>query len=84
MPATWAALSESETTNTMTKLREARTFAVPADVETAKRVYMPAHVKIQQGGTPCPRIHFHDDTGGRTGRIHIGYVGDHLPTASFR
>ncbi|MFC7527584.1 hypothetical protein [Actinoplanes sp. GCM10030250] len=84
VPATWAALSESETTNTMTKLREARTFAVPVDVDTAKRVYMPAHVKIQQGGTPCPRIHFHDDTGGRTGRIHVGYVGDHLPTASFR
>ena len=84
VPARWVALSESETTTTMPKLREARTFAVPTEVEASGRAYMQAHLKIQQGGTPCPRIHFHDDTGGRTGRIHVGYVGDHLPTASFR
>ncbi|GGN82324.1 hypothetical protein GCM10010112_59590 [Actinoplanes lobatus] len=84
VPATWVALSESETTTTMPRLREARTFAVPVQVEASGRAYMQAHIKIQQGGTPCPRIHFHDDTGGRTRRIHIGYVGDHLPTASFR
>jgi len=83
VPATWVALSESETTTTTQKLREARTFAVPVEVEPSGRVYMQAHLKIQQGGTPCPRIHFHDDTGGRTRLIHVGYVGDHLPTASF-
>lgn len=83
IPATWVALKESETTTTTPRLREARTFAVPVEVEASGRSYMQAHIKIQQGGTPCPRIHFHDDTGGRTGRIHIGYVGDHLPTASF-
>ncbi|GAA1636943.1 hypothetical protein [Actinoplanes couchii] len=79
VPATWVALNESETTGTVPKLREARTFPGPGG-----RVYMPAHIKIQQGGSPCPRIHFHDDSGGTTGRIHIGYVGDHLPTANFR
>lgn len=84
VPATWAALSESETTNTMPKLREARTFAVPKAVAPTGRLYMPAHVKIQQGGTPCPRIHFHDDSGGATGLVYIGYVGDHLPTANFK
>ena len=84
VPATWAALSESETTNTTPKLREARTFPLPRTVVPAGRVYMPAHVKIQQGGTPCPRVHFHDDSGGQTGKIYIGYVGDHLPTANFR
>jgi hypothetical protein len=84
VPATWTALSESETTNTKPKLREARTFAVPEAVTAARRVYMPAHIKIAQGGSPCPRIHFHDDSGGATGRIHVGYVGDHLPTANFR
>ncbi|MET0492313.1 MAG: hypothetical protein ABW000_04190 [Actinoplanes sp.] len=84
VPATWTALSESETTNTKPKLREARTFAVPEAVTPAGRLYMPAHVKIERGGTPCPRIHFHDDAGGGTGRIYVGYVGDHLPTATFR
>ncbi|RSM44165.1 hypothetical protein DMB66_52545 [Actinoplanes sp. ATCC 53533] len=84
VPATWAAMSESETTNTMPKLREARTFTVPRAVIPAGRLYMPAHVKIQQGGTPCPRIHFHDDTGGATGQVYVGYVGDHLPTANFK
>ena len=84
VPATWTALSESETTNTKPRLREARTFAVPPAVTPTGRLYMPAHVKIEQGGTPCPRIHFHDDAGGATGRIYVGYVGDHLPTANFR
>jgi hypothetical protein len=84
VPATWIALNESETTNTMPKLREARTFPVPQSIDSTQRLYMPAHVKIQQGGSPCPRIHFHDDAGGRSGQIHVGYVGDHLPTASFR
>ncbi|GAA1636990.1 hypothetical protein [Actinoplanes couchii] len=49
-----------------------------------RKLHRPAHLKIQQGGSPCPRIHFHDDSGGTTGRIHVGYVGDHLPTANFR
>lgn len=84
VPATWVALNESETTNTVPRLREARTFAVPRLVTAAGRLYMPAHIKIQQGGTSCPRIHFHDDSGGATGRIYVGYVGDHLPTATFR
>lgn len=84
VPATWTALSESETTNTTPKLRAARTFAVPTAVTSAGRIYMPAHLKIQQGGAPCPRVHFHDDSGGATGLIHVGYVGDHLPTANFR
>ena len=84
VPSTWVALSESETTNTTPKLREARTFTVPKAVNSAGRLYMPAHIKIQQGGTPCPRIHFYDDSGGATGLIHVGYVGDHLPTASFK
>ncbi|WP_430784539.1 hypothetical protein [Actinoplanes sp. G11-F43] len=84
VPATWVALSESETTGTTPRLRESRTFPVPAVVDPARRVFMQAHVKIQQGGSPCPRLHFHDDTGGRTGQVHVGYVGDHLPTANFR
>ncbi|GHJ56381.1 hypothetical protein Nm8I071_56880 [Nonomuraea sp. TT08I-71] len=83
IPATWVAMKESETTNTSPKLREARTFRIPRQVNSAARTYMPAHVKIQQGGTPCPRIHFHDDAGGATAKVYIGYIGDHLPTGSY-
>lgn len=83
VPATWAALNESETTNAVARLRDARTFPVPRSVDPLGRLYMPAHVKIQQGGSPCPRVHFHDDAGGSSARIYVGYVGDHLPTASF-
>jgi hypothetical protein len=46
------------------------------------RAYMESHIRIQMGGTPCPRIHFYDDTGGATGRIHIGWFGDHLDSFS--
>ena len=83
VPATWVALKESETTDTNPKLRKARTFAVPAELAASRQLYMPAHVKITQGGVPSPRLHFHDDSGGTTGRVYVGYVGDHLPTASF-
>ncbi|GGM40038.1 hypothetical protein ACFFX1_31380 [Dactylosporangium sucinum] len=83
IPATWVALKESETTDTMPKLRAARTFQVPVKVDSSGKVYMAPHVKIQQGGSPCPRIHFHDDAGGQTGKVYVGYIGDHLPTANF-
>ena len=83
IPVTWVALKESETTDSTPKLRAARTFVVPATVDPAGQAYMAAHIKIQQGGVPCPRIHFHDDAGGPTGKVYVGYIGDHLPTAGF-
>ncbi|MEV0561560.1 hypothetical protein [Dactylosporangium sp. NPDC050588] len=83
IPTTWVALKESETTDTMPKLRTARTFEVPIAVDPSGMVYMAPHIKIQQGGSPCPRIHFHDDAGGQTGKVYVGYIGDHLPTANF-
>ena len=43
---------------------------------------MPAHIKVVKRGWPCPRLHFHDDTA-RTGKIYVGYLGEHLPTARF-
>jgi hypothetical protein len=46
------------------------------------RVYMPSHIKIEPGGYPAPRIHFMDDTGRVTGKVHIGYFGIHLDNKS--
>jgi len=39
-------------------------------------------IKIEQGGYPSPRIHFHDDTGGATSQVHVGYFGVHLDNKS--
>lgn len=57
----------------------ARTFRVPTEVDSSGRVYLPSHIKLQRVGSPAPRMHFLDDAGGATGRIWIGYLGDHLP-----
>ena len=77
------ALMESETVGANTGLRRSRTFPVPREVENEGRLYMPAHIKVVKRGWPCPRLHFHDDTAG-TGKIYVGYLGEHLPTAQFR
>jgi hypothetical protein len=74
----WVSMHESDTTDQNPAYRAARTFPVPPAVDDASEVYMDAHVKLQPGGRPCPRIHFHDDTGGATGKIHVGWLGDHL------
>ena len=74
------ALRESESTSHNHRTRTLRTFEVPVDVNPAGRVYMEAHVKIDQKGKPAPRVHFFDDTF-NTGRVYIGYIGPHLPTA---
>lgn len=76
------ALVESDTVQTNPSLRDARTFDVPQEVDPSGRVYMPAHVKVVKRGAPCPRLHFHDATGS-TGKVYVGYLGEHLPTARF-
>jgi hypothetical protein len=39
---------------------------------------MLAHLKIAEGGGHlAPRVYFHDDTGGATGKAHVGFVGPH-------
>jgi hypothetical protein len=43
---------------------------------------MEAHLKIA-GGLLGPRLYFYDDTSGLTGKVHVGYIGAHLPTARF-
>lgn len=59
----------------------ARVFPVDVLLDDSERMQMLAHIKLDQGPT-APRLYFHDDTRGRTGKIHIGYVGPHLPTAN--
>lgn len=72
------AMSESEGVTNSPEMRAARTFAISTDVDASGVLMMEAHMKIATGGGPLsPRIYFHDDTKGRTGRIHVGFFGPH-------
>lgn len=82
VPLAWLAMHESETTNNNPRYRALRTLVVDIDVDPAGAVYMPSHIKLEPGGYPAPRMHFHDDTEGATGKVHIGWLGPHLDNAS--
>lgn len=82
VPLTWVALSESQTTDTNARFRNLRTLTIDPEAVASGMVYMPSHIKIEAGGYPAPRIHFYDDTGGSTGKVHIGYFGIHLDSKS--
>jgi hypothetical protein len=73
----WVRMKESETTDQNKRYRDARTFKVPKEVEPSGIVYMGAHVALEAGGYPAPRIHFHDDTR-ETGKVYVGWFGPHL------
>jgi hypothetical protein len=82
IPASWVALKESETTDNNPTFRGKRTLPIEAAAGCGDAVYMPAHIKLEPGGYPAPRIHFHDDTSGETRRVHVGYFGVHLDNRS--
>jgi hypothetical protein len=78
LPTIAYAPRESESTETSPQLVRARTFPVPETVDDSGRARMMAHLKIDRGGSPAPRVHFYDDTG-KSGRLVVGYFGPHLP-----
>lgn len=72
------AMSESETVENNAKMRSKRLFKVDRDVAAGGELYMGAHLKISEGGgNLAPRVYFHDDTAGKTKRVHVGFVGPH-------
>ena len=55
-----------------------RTLPIDRAVDESGYVEMQAHLKpVQGGGMQIPRIYFHDDTKGRTGKVHVGFIGPH-------
>jgi len=71
-------MTESDAVQNSEKLKRTRVFVVAPEVDPSEEILMFAHLKISEGGGPlAPRVYFHDDTGGPTGKIHIGLVGPH-------
>jgi len=72
------AMKESRTVMEQRSLRALREFDVSVHVKDTGRMPMFAHLKIVgQGGENIPRIYFHDDAKGATGKVHIGFIGPH-------
>lgn len=78
LPTRWVGLHESVLVRTNQRFRALRTLPVAEEAVAEGRIYMESHIRIELGGTPCPRIHFYDDTNGVTRKIHVGWFGDHL------
>jgi len=72
------AMSESDAVMNSGPLRRTRRFLVSNDVEPSGYLHMQAHLKIAEGGGQhIPRLYFHDDSSGKTGAVHIGFIGPH-------
>lgn len=79
-------LAMRESAETMKLHGEKRVFSIDERVDPSGRIEMQAHLKVDTIGNPnIPRIYFHDDTQGATGRVHIGFIGPHslTPTSRF-
>ncbi|HEX7096570.1 MAG TPA: hypothetical protein VF183_11850 [Acidimicrobiales bacterium] len=77
-PVNKLTMVEGEQTMANERLRSMRMLPVDTAVAEGGRIEMQAHLKIQPGGgNNIPRVYFHDDTGGVTGKIHVGFIGPH-------
>jgi hypothetical protein len=78
-PVTRVAMVESDSVRNDKKFRQQRMFFVPTEADASRKVFMEAHIKIDNKGRIAPRIHFYDDTSGATRKVIVGYIGPHLP-----
>ncbi|MCY3948129.1 MAG: hypothetical protein OXF61_02890 [Acidimicrobiaceae bacterium] len=77
-------MHESDGVQQRERMVRARKLPVDPALDVSGRRAMPAHIRLDQGET-APRLHFLDDTQPKTGKthtgkVHIGYIGPHLPT----
>ncbi len=76
------AMHESQEVMRRPQLKVLREMPVSKRVAAGGRIVMEAHLKLSNSGV-APRLYFYDDTGGTTGKVHVGYIGRHLPTKLF-
>ena len=80
------AMRESKTVEMRNKKRnkpgpDNRWFPIDTAVDPSGYAAMFSHFKNgTKSGSQMLRIYFHDDAKGVTGKMHIGYIGDHLDT----
>lgn len=84
------AMRDSDATASGKATSAAREFEIDGSVDGGHRkingayvIQMESHLTFS-GSTPnVPRIYFHDDTGGATGKVHVGFIGPHklVPTS---
>lgn len=67
----------TETNITKRRFGDERVFPVPKGVSPDGRAVMNAHFKLGRLGTIDPRLHYLDDYTG-TGKVYVGYIGEHL------
>jgi hypothetical protein len=79
IPRTRYSGTESKGVMMNSRFVAARTLPVPTQVDPSGKIVMEAHIRIGSGKPPAPRMHFHDDTSGSTGKIYVGHLGPHLP-----
>lgn len=79
IPRTRYSSTESKGVMMNSRFVAARTLPVPPEVDPLGRVVMEAHIRIGSGKPPAPRMHFHDDSSGSTGKVYVGHLGPHLP-----
>lgn len=71
-------MAEGQTVRTSGKIAETRKLPVDRKVKPSGQIEMVAHLKISEGGGDnIPRVYFHDDTRGASGKVHVGFVGPH-------
>ncbi|GAA2155372.1 hypothetical protein GCM10009760_55220 [Kitasatospora kazusensis] len=75
-PPRKAVRGESRTVESHAKWKRERMLPVPECVDSSRRAFMGAHLRIG-GGRTAPRLHYLDDCSG-SGRIYVGYIGLHL------
>lgn len=79
------AMKESDTVMMSERYRSKRNLPVAESLDKSGRREMFSHLKISEGGGPlAPRVYFYDDTGGKTAKVHVGYIGPHayMPNGS--
>ena len=81
LSANAVAMQESDSVRRDQRMWRARLFPVDPVLDATGARTMFAHVRLDNGPA-APRLYFLDDTRGKTGKIHVGYIGPHLPTAS--
>ena len=83
VPPKFIAMKESESVRKNQSQITKRFLPIDKAVDPRGRIKMEAHLKpIEGGGMQIPRIYFHDDTLGNTGKVHIGFIGPHMPNKS--